>query len=328
MIISVIIPFDKVNDNLYQCIESVYYSNDLDIETILIYDNNKIEGIEKLIKFVSKIKNAYVIFSEKVGISASLNHGIDFSRGSYIARLDSDDFVLPGRFEIQSKYLDENKDCAVVGGQVEYIDENGKSLRKSNLAANVNENLKNGCYIIHPTVMIRKSVFMAVGGYSELFKINGKTIVEDYELWLKISKNHQLRNLKIPVLKYREHKNQSSRIFGVEIRIASLLLRMMYLFGSSEEIIIRLFKSQDLNLIGKHLIDSFQTNYDNSLSQRLLLKDVFLFYLFAKNISFGHRVKVLYRSFKIDSMIMFSYFLKEIYATQSWRSVLFRYLRN
>jgi glycosyltransferase involved in cell wall biosynthesis len=328
MIISVIIPFDKVNDNLYQCIESVYYSNDLDIETILIYDNDKIVGIEKLIKFVSKIKNAYVIFSEKVGISASLNHGIDFSRGSYIARLDSDDFVLPGRFEIQSKYLDENEDCAVVGGQVEYIDENGKSLRKSNLAANVNENLNNGCYIIHPTVMIRKSVFMAVGGYSELFKINGKTIVEDYELWLKISKNHQLHNLKIPVLKYREHKNQSSRIFGVEIRTASLLLRLMYLFGSSEEIIMGLFKSRDLNLIGKQFIDSFQTHYDNSLSQRLLLKDVFLLYLVAKNISFGHRAKIFYQLFKIDAIIIFSYFLKEIYATQSWRSILFRYLRN
>ena len=328
MIISVIIPFDKVNDNLYQCIESVYYSNDLDIETILIYDNDKIVGIEKLIEFVSKLKNAYVIFSEKVGISASLNHGINFSRGSYIARLDSDDFVLPGRFEIQCKYLDENEDCAVVGGQVEYIDENGKSLRKSNLAADVNEKLKNGCYIIHPTVMIRKSVFMTVGGYSELFKINSKTIVEDYELWLKISKNHQLRNLKIPVLKYREHKNQSSRIFEVEIRTASLLLRLMHIFGASEDIVIELFKSQDLNLIGKHFINFFQINYDNSLSQRLLLKDVFLFYLLAKNISFCHRVKILYKLFKIDALIVFSYFLKEIYATQSWRSVLFRYLRN
>jgi len=328
MLISVLLPFDKVNNYLFQCIESIYYSSDLDIETILIYDNKGIEGLEKLINFISTFKNVHVIYSEKKGISSSLNCGINFSKGSYVARLDSDDLVLPGRFEIQSTYLDRNADCAVVGGQVEYIDENGKSLRKSHLPLNVSENLQNGCYIIHPTVMIRKSVLIATGGYSELFKISGKTIVEDYELWLRISEKHQMHNLKVCVLKYREHKTQSSRILGPEISLASLLLRLMYLSRSPQKITLMLFESQNVYLIGKYFIDYFQTYYDSNLSHRLLLKDAFLFYFFVQNMTFSLRLKILSQLFLIDVIYILNYLRKEICTIQSLRAALFRFLRN
>lgn len=328
MSISVIIPFDGVNNNLLKCIKSVYYPSDLEIETILIYDDNKLAGISELEIFLSEMRNVHLIFSEKKGISASLNRGINFSRSSYIARLDADDLVLPGRFEIQSSYLEKNADCAVVGGQVEYINENDKFLRKSNLPTHVNENLKNGCYVIHPTVMIRRSVFNSLGGYRELFKIRGKSIVEDYELWLRISKSHRIHNLEVPVLRYREHKNQSSHIFQPEIRSASLLLRLMNLYGAPEKEIMSIFQSQDLILTGEYFINYFETNYEHSLPKRILLKDVFLFFILTKNISFKDRAKILYSFFKLDVSYILNYFLKEICAKQSWIVILIRYLRN
>ncbi len=52
--------------------------------------------------------------------------------------------------------------------------------------------------LYHPSVALRRSVVLAAGGYRSEFKN-----AEDYELWLRLSREHDLANVPEPLLRYR-----------------------------------------------------------------------------------------------------------------------------
>ena len=52
---------------------------------------------------------------ENVGLTRSLNRGLDEARGEYVARHDADDRSAPERLARQVAYLNANPDVAVVG---------------------------------------------------------------------------------------------------------------------------------------------------------------------------------------------------------------------
>ena len=67
------------------------------------------------------VKNA-----ENLGLTKSLNKGIQMARGKYIARMDADDISYPHRFETQLKFLENNKDYALVGSSYYQMNERGE----------------------------------------------------------------------------------------------------------------------------------------------------------------------------------------------------------
>src|SRR5205085_781917 len=62
------------------------------------------------------------------GIAHALNLGIALVRGVYIGRLDADDYALPTRIERQVSFLKEHDNIALVGTDLEMMDESGNSL--------------------------------------------------------------------------------------------------------------------------------------------------------------------------------------------------------
>ena len=321
MLVSILIPFTKIDKYLIEAIESIESELINQKEIILIYDDEKIENLDLLNGKIKKLDKVKVVYSAQKGISNCLNLGIQLSTGQFIARLDSDDLVLPGRFEKQVAYLTENSDCAVVGGQVEFINSEGQFLRTSKLPLDVNINLLKGCFIFHPTVLMRRAVLVSEGGYRNLFCAAGKYIVEDYELWLRLSKNYRLHNLNSLVLKYREHSNQSSRINQDRVSLATWLLRYMHIFNTSEVSVKTLFESEDVALIGENVLEKFRNGYLDIDVKKTLLFDIVIYFAFNKNLMFKKKISLLYRFFLIDPYNLFKHFLREIYTIQLWTKV-------
>jgi hypothetical protein len=58
---------------------------------------------------------------------------------------------------------------------------------------------------VHPSVMFRKHVVLAAGGYSLAARH-----AEDYDLWLRLSDHHKIANLLEQLVSYRMHRNQVS----------------------------------------------------------------------------------------------------------------------
>ena len=138
---------------------------------------------------------------ENVGLTRSLNRGLDEARGEYVARHDADDRSAPERLARQVAYLNANPDVAVVGTGARLVDASDHVidtrvvLRTPTLA---DFRAKN--HLIHGSILARRSVLRDHGGYDEFFEYS-----QDYDLWLRLAESNALRNLPDPLYDLREH---------------------------------------------------------------------------------------------------------------------------
>lgn len=139
---------------------------------------------------------------QNLGLTKSLNKGIKFATGDYIARMDSDDISMPDRFSLQSKFMDDNPEISVVGGSMQEIDENdsfGAVRIYPDSVKRIREYIAKANPIAHPTVFFRKSLFEKGFKYDERYRKN-----QDLKLWFDLLENGiVLYNIKDVVLKFR-----------------------------------------------------------------------------------------------------------------------------
>ncbi len=62
-----------------------------------------------------------------MGLTNTLNRGLELAEGKYICRMDADDISELYRMEHQKKYLEEN-DFDLIGGISQMIDEDGNTI--------------------------------------------------------------------------------------------------------------------------------------------------------------------------------------------------------
>jgi glycosyltransferase involved in cell wall biosynthesis len=207
-LVSVVMPVFNGEKYLSQAIDSILNQTFRDFEFIII-DDGSADGTAKLLQLYARKDARIRILSQRnQGLISTLNRGCEESRGHYIARMDADDISVPDRFAKQVAFLGVHPEVAVVGGAAQFINDQGllpDGLRHPTESAEVAVKLQTYCALAHPTVMMRRKVVKAVGGYRIAFPD-----AEDYDLWLRIAEGHDLANLPDIVLHYRLHANQVS----------------------------------------------------------------------------------------------------------------------
>ncbi|MBQ9285530.1 MAG: glycosyltransferase family 2 protein [Bacteroidaceae bacterium] len=99
MLLSVIIPVYKVEPYLRECIDSVLAQSYTNLEVILVDDGSPDACPAICDEYVSQDARVKVIHQTNQGLSAARNAGIEVAQGSYIAFVDSDDYISPTYFE-------------------------------------------------------------------------------------------------------------------------------------------------------------------------------------------------------------------------------------
>ncbi|RDI96141.1 glycosyltransferase [Meiothermus sp. QL-1] len=170
---------------------------------VVVVDDGSQPPIE-LPTLPSPHKGFLLRLSQNQGIEYALNHGLEWilSQGyPYVARLDAGDECLPGRFEKQLDFLKKHPEYAMVGGQVLFINEQGKEVFRERFPTEDSSIRRimhaRNCFI-HPAVMIRSQVLKEVGLYSNRYKA-----VEDYELFFRVVRRYKVANLADTILAYR-----------------------------------------------------------------------------------------------------------------------------
>lgn len=194
-----------------ESIDSILNQTFSDFEFIVINDNPKREDNKKILSGYAQKDNRIVILTneENIGLTKSLNKGLDIAKGIYVARMDADDISLPTRFQKQVDFLENNSEYIVCGTNISYFGEK-KKFTYSDWIKYENDEIKaslmfNSCFA-HPTVMIRKSVLDQNNiRYDEIYKQ-----AQDYRLWEILSDYGKYFNLEEKLLKYRISKNQVS----------------------------------------------------------------------------------------------------------------------
>ena len=207
-LISVLLPC--YNSELYigEAIQSILEQTYTNFELIVLddgsTDNSKsiIQGFEdSRIKLLCENKNKGIVYQ--------LNKGIEQAKGEYIARMDADDVSFPERFQKQVDFLENplNHKIDVLGtNAIKFGDFDGLIDFKNYTPKQISFLLNFYCPLLHPTVMIRKSVFNGGLRYPEGYKY-----AEDFALWRIIDNGNNIAIIPDFLLNYRSHINQTNR---------------------------------------------------------------------------------------------------------------------
>jgi glycosyltransferase involved in cell wall biosynthesis len=146
-----------------------------------------------------------------VGACIALNSSIQRSNGDYVAILNSDDVFLAGKLARQVRFLDSHPEIGAVFGYPEFIDESGNSLARADTfygdtfhVANrpraewLRHFFFNGNVLCHPSVLIRRQCYDAVGLYNPAL-----AQIPDLDMWIRLLHRFDIHVLEEPLVGFR-----------------------------------------------------------------------------------------------------------------------------
>lgn len=216
--VSVLMSTNRLDDFFYQSMQSLIDQVFDGFEIILILNGEALNSIEKIKKHYSKYSFINIYKSTLYGLTHSLNLGLEYASGKYIARMDADDISDPYRLVTQYSYLENNPETSVCGSNYTLIDENG-NLTACVVTPENDKQIKRALFfrnpICHPSVMYRRDLVVSAGGYS------GGLHAEDYDLWTRLClKKVKFYNIQKNLLGYRSISSGNAR--GALIAYASV----------------------------------------------------------------------------------------------------------
>jgi len=210
--ISVVMPVYNGEKYLKEAIESILNQTYKDFEFIILNDGST-DKTEEIILSYDDPRIIYIKNEENLQIVKTLNKGIGFARGKYIARMDADDISLPERFEKQIGFMETNKDIKMCGTWVEVFGNDTKSIvyqypsKHEDIHASMAFNEITFC---HPTVMIERLSLLKL----ECIYNETANKAEDYELWTRLVDVIKVANITKVLLKYRVHNENTVSQFN------------------------------------------------------------------------------------------------------------------
>jgi glycosyltransferase involved in cell wall biosynthesis len=199
--VSVVMSVYNAGGFLPEAVESVLAQTFEDFEFVIIDDGSTDDSLSTLRRFSDP--RIRILPQENRGLIASLNRGIMESTGQYIARMDADDRCEPDRLEIQTRYLDNHPEIALLGGAIATMDEAGNPLASyvrypwshEEIWAEIGRRPSVFC---HPAVMYRRKEAIEAGMYHREF-----THAEDAEFFARLMTRYRAENLPDVLLHYR-----------------------------------------------------------------------------------------------------------------------------
>ena len=230
--ISVVMAAYNAEKYLRESIDSLLTQTFIDFELIVVNDGST-DGTLAILESYGDERLRIINNAQNLGLPKSLNIGIKSARGEYIARQDADDMSLPQRLEKQYAYMQANPQIALLGSLSNYLDgaDNKVPYEVEFLPAPTFADLMKSNRFVHSAMMIRKTVLDKVGLYEAI------DWAEDYELWLRIAKHYEVRNLQEVLVLYREHDYQLTKQASVErISLYGLLIHRCAIDKSAQSI--------------------------------------------------------------------------------------------
>jgi len=223
-LVSIGVPYFNAQKYIFYTLESIKNQTYTNIELILINDCSSDNSQQIVDDWLSLNRRCFtnvitLVNSENRGLAHSCKLLELASNGIYFSKLDSDDVILPNKISQQVAYLNTHDDIAMVYSNTLLIDSDGTLYHddyydQQNFSTVVNKVAPSGFvfkdllledFIPNPSVLIRKEIIDKVDGYDKsLFN-------EDWDLWLRIAKDHKIHFMVGEFCKYRIHPESMMR---------------------------------------------------------------------------------------------------------------------
>jgi alpha-1,6-rhamnosyltransferase len=212
-LVSIIAPCYNAEKFLEGAIASIFAQNYENFEVIIV-DDGSTDNSFAMLQALQKHYAFQLYRQENQGVSATLNHGLRYAKGVYVATPDLDDLMLPDSVRVRAEYLDTHPDVGCVGALIIYMDSEGNTTKYQKLDQikhlHFDEILSDAVVVGAPVSLYRMDALKAAGFYDPNIK------VQDFQITLKIAhQGYGIDVLPISVTRYRRHPNNLSRKYKV-----------------------------------------------------------------------------------------------------------------
>ncbi|ABM62330.1 glycosyltransferase [Halorhodospira halophila] len=219
--VSVIIPALNCAPFISAAIESVLKQGGDQLEVLVIDDGSTDETANIVRSYPSPV-HLLRTQTPRSGAAAARNVGLRHAHGRLIAFLDGDDVWLPGKLALQTSTLENHPDVALVctrGGRWEPDNESYEQAHQRFITADATSEptdfypagwiyhmlLLRPAWVWTSTVVMRRELVEKVGEFDESLRLG-----QDYEYWLRCSRETQILRVAKVLALYRQHANNST----------------------------------------------------------------------------------------------------------------------
>ncbi|MEQ7031581.1 glycosyltransferase [Enterococcus avium] len=158
-------------------------------EIVLVLDGPITDQLQSVVEECQKecsdlIK--LIPLKENVGLGKALAIGVEKCKYDLVARMDTDDIMIPTRIEKQIAEFTSDLDLTIVGSNIDEFYDSPESIVGRRVVPETNEEIcdfsKKRNPFNHMTVMFKKSAVLDVGNYQPMMGF------EDYYLWVRLLK--------------------------------------------------------------------------------------------------------------------------------------------
>jgi glycosyltransferase involved in cell wall biosynthesis len=218
--VSVIMATYNHADFVEQSIQSVLMQQGVDFE-FLITDDGSSDNTRDVVASICDKRIRFFPNKENRGACTVTNELIQRASGKFIALINSDDYwIAADKLVYQLQVMKENPTVGACFGRARFVDKDGGALDKSKLpqgcvfekenrsrAAWLRHFFDLGNCICHPTMLIRKGCYDAVGHYD-----NRLRQLPDFDMWVRLTKQYDIHVSKreMTAFRYLPGENASS----------------------------------------------------------------------------------------------------------------------
>lgn len=219
-VVSIIIPTHNCELYIAETIASVLNQSFKDIELIVVDDGSTDATRDIVASFGQPVR---LVTQANAGVCVARNRGICEASGKYICLMDHDDYWFPHKLARQINILEQQPETGVVYSSfiLWHRDENsGQFPSPDNFDLNtypddtdpefsgwIYHQFLIDCWMLTSTAMFRAEIFDTCGLFDESLPYS-----EDWDLWLRISRNYPFVQLRRPTTLYRQHAHQGNRV--------------------------------------------------------------------------------------------------------------------
>ena len=199
-LVSVVITCYNQARYLAEAIESALAQTHARREVVVIDDGS----VDDTAGVAARYPDVKCVRQSNAGLSAARNAGIRESRGEFLVFLDADDRLLPDALRAGLDGFLVRPECAFISGHYRMMREDGTPLpdfAQWPPEPDAYRTLLQRNYIgMHATVMYRRSAFESAGGFD-----SGLPTCEDYDMYLRVARDHPVHSHGRVVAEYRRH---------------------------------------------------------------------------------------------------------------------------
>jgi glycosyltransferase involved in cell wall biosynthesis len=227
-LVSVIMPSFNQARFLRETIETVL-NQDYPFVELIVVDGGSTDGsIDILNSYAHLGPQRFRFLSEPDrGQAHALNKGLAMANGTILGWLNSDDTYHPGAISKAVQTLRQHPDWAMVYGRANFINERSEILRPYDTKPFDRDLLLRECFICQPAAFLMRDVVMELGGLNETYQF-----CMDYDLWLRITKNHSAGYIDDVLANYRLHDASKTHLIWKDTGVEEVLRMIRDNYGA------------------------------------------------------------------------------------------------